>query len=53
MECAETPSPLMTSQEWLAWAHVVQDLPMWINQLEKSKDVIAQSQAVAGEREGL
>ena len=24
---------------------------MWINQLEKSKDVIAQSQAVAGERD--
>jgi hypothetical protein len=34
--------------EWLCSVTVKQDATMWETQLEKSRDVVAQSQAVAG-----
>ncbi|XP_072992709.1 transcription initiation factor TFIID subunit 2 [Typha latifolia] len=47
-----TDSPLLwirvdPEMEYLAEIHLHQPVQMWINQLEKDKDVIAQSQAIA------
>lgn len=49
---ASTESPLLwvradPEMEYLAEIHFNQPLQMWINQLEKDKDVVAQAQAIA------